>query len=159
MKPILKIGFVIGVLCAIWQVLMAATGWLANPRLFAIFYVVILIEIGVLIWGLRQTAAMNAYGRQLLTGTGASIVAGLLLFLFSFVLTLLLFPGLLGEMKTTMADAMRSAGQPEAQIEAELALQTPLIQAIWGFIGTVVTGFLASLVIAAFLRRKSHPMA
>lgn len=157
MKSIFKVGLTIGVLCAIWQFIMAATGLLTNPHLFGLFYFVILIEVAVLVWGLKRTAAVNGYGAQLLSGTGASVVAGVFLFLFSLVLIVFLFPGLMGEMKAMQTDALRRAGQPEAQIEAALALQTPLFQATMGLIGTVVTGFLASLVIAAFLRKKPKP--
>ncbi len=157
MKSIFKVGLTIGVLCAIWQLLMAATGWLTNPRLFGLFYFVILIEIAVLISGLKGTKDVKTYGGQLLSGTGASVVAGIFLFLFSLVLILFLFPGLMGEMRAMQEDALRRAGQPEAQIQAALAFQTPLFQAAMGFIGTVVTGFLASLAIAAFLRKKSEP--
>jgi len=35
-----------------------------------------------------------------------------------------------------------------------VALQTPLINAFQGFIGTVLTGLVASLLIAIFLRKK-----
>jgi hypothetical protein len=40
-------------------------------------------------------------------------------------------------------------------VEAALAVQTPMIQAAMGFMGTVITGFLASLVIAIFVRKRT----
>ena len=83
------------------------------------------------------------------------MVAGAFLFLFSLMLTTVLFPGIVEEMRAMQAQLLRDAGHTEAEVSAALALQTPLIQAVQGLIGTVVTGVLASIVIAAFLRRKA----
>jgi hypothetical protein len=155
MKSALKIGIVIGLSCAIWQCVMVAAGWLTNPSLFPLFYLVVLIEVAVLVWGLKQTAGQQTYGGQLMTGTGASLIAGGFLFAFSLLLTVVLFPSIMGEMRTMQAQLLRDAGRTEAEVSAALALQTPLIQAGQGLIGTVVTGVLATLVIAIFLRRKA----
>ena len=155
MKSSLKVGLAIGVACAVWQCVMVVTGWLTNPSLFPLFYLVVLIEIGILVWGLRQTAGKQSYGGQFMTGTAASMIAGAFLFVFSLILTTVLFPGVMAEMKAMQAQLLRDAGRTEAEVSAALALQTPLIQAVLGLIGTVVTGVLASLVIAAFLRRKT----
>jgi len=154
MNSILKAGFAIGVLCAIWQVIMALTGWITNPSLMNLFYLVILIEIVVLIWGLKQCAAGNTYGQQVLAGTAMSVLAGVFLFAFSLLLTMVLFPNLINEMKTVQTQVLKDAGRSEAEISVALNLQTPLIQALQGLIGTVVTGLLASLIIAIFMRKK-----
>jgi hypothetical protein len=53
------------------------------------------------------------------------------------------------------AGVMRAAGRTEAEVSAFVALQKPAILAAQGFIGTVVTGLVASLLIAIFLRRKA----
>ena len=133
---------------------MASTGWLTNPGTFKLFYLVVLIQIAVLAWGLRQTATQYGYGGQLLAGTGASLVAGVFLFAFSLLLTTVLFPDLVLKMKSMQEHVLQQAGQSAEQMEAVLALQTPLIQAAQGLLGTVVTGFLATLILAAFLRKK-----
>jgi hypothetical protein len=155
MKSMLKTGLAIGVLCAAWQLIMISAGWLTNPRTFAFFYLVILIQILILIWGMRQTAANHGYGGQLGIGTGSSLIAGAFLFLYSLAATMILFPNLIGEMKAMQTQALQNAGQTKEQVEAALALQTPVIQAAMGFMGTVITGFLASLVIAIFVRKKA----
>jgi hypothetical protein len=68
--------------------------------------------------------------------------------------TMVAFPGLINDMKVMRTHAMQSAGQTPEQIAAAIALQTPLIQALMGFLGTVITGFIASLIIAIFVRKK-----
>jgi hypothetical protein len=154
MKTMFKVGLVIALLCAAWQVIMIAAGWLTNPKTFAFFYLVVLIQVLILIWGLRQTAAQKSYGGQVLIGTGASIIAGILLFLYSLLVTTVLFPNLIGEMKAMATQSLEAAGQTKEQITAALTLNTPLNQATQGLLGTVITGFLASLVIAIFVRKK-----
>ena len=58
-----KSGIWLGVLCVLWTLVMGVTGWYKHPVLLNMFWVVVLIEIGVLVWGLRQTAARSATAR------------------------------------------------------------------------------------------------
>jgi hypothetical protein len=154
MRTIIKTGIYIGGLCALWQLIMAWTRWITNPQLMNLFYLVVLIEIGVLIRALKQSAGDRSYGQQVWAGTAMSIVAGVFLFLFSLFLTTLLFPNLMNEMKEVQGQMLRETGSTDAEISARLRLQTPLIQALMGVAGTLVTGIAASLVIASFAHRK-----
>ena len=154
MKSTWKVGLMIAVFCCAWQLIMVSTGWLTNPRTFSLFYLVILIQVVLLIWGMRRTAADNTYGKQLLFGTLASAIAAILIFAYALVLMTVLFPNLIGEMKAMQTTILKTAGQTEAEIGIAMALQTPVIQAFQGALGTVVTGFLASAVIAIFMRKK-----
>jgi hypothetical protein len=74
------------------------------------------------------------------------------------VFTSLVFPQYFEELRTLQAEMLKARGQTDDQIAAVQALaapfQTPLINALTGVVGTVVTGFVASLVIAAFCRKK-----
>jgi hypothetical protein len=53
-----------------------------------------------------------------------------------------------------LEQAGKSPEEVRAQVEAMAATQTPFLQALFGAIGTIVTGLVASLVIAAFVRRR-----
>lgn len=154
MKSTWKVGLLIAVFCCAWQLIMVLTGWLTNQRTFSLFYLVILIQIVILIWGMRKTAAENKYGKQLLFGTLASLIAAVFVFAYALFLMTVLAPNLIGEIKAMQTTALKAAGQTEAQIGIAMALQTPLIQACQGAAGTIVTGILASAVIAIFLRKK-----
>ena len=50
------------------------------------------------------------------------------------------------------------SGNSESEIKTQVQLasqmQTPIWQALFGLLGTVFTGFIASLIIGAFLRKK-----
>jgi hypothetical protein len=153
-----KSGIWLGVLCVLWTLVMGVTGWYKHPVLLNMFWVVVLIEIGVLVWGLRQTAATAAYLGQVGNGTLIAVIGAAIIFCGSLLFTIVLYPHYFEELRAIQTEMLRSAGKTEAEVGAALEmgaiLQTPLVNALMGVIGTVVTGFLASLVIAAFNRKK-----
>ena len=134
MNPILNTGLLIGLLCAVWMFVCGVTGWYKDPALNRLFFLVIPIEIGGLIWGLRQTAREGRnYSQQIVAGTMMAVIAGVVIVAAS-----------LGFI-TMYPDAMDAprAADPSA---------TPMSQALAGFIGTLVTGILASAAIAIGVR-------
>jgi hypothetical protein len=109
----------------------------------AVFFLVIPIEIGGLIWGLKRTAAEErTYRAQVVAGTLMSVVAGVIIIASSLLFT------------TVFPDHLQ-------ELEARGSSATPMGQALDGFIGTLVTGILASAVIAIWVRdtRRKVPRA
>jgi hypothetical protein len=154
-----KAGITLGVLVAVWTLVMGFSGWYKDPSLNALFFLVILIQIGVLIWGLRKTAQEGrSYWGQVGAGTLISLVGGILIFCSSILFTLVIFPEYFEEIRKAGEAYLRSQGKSEAEIAQQLAeaarSQTSFLQALFGFIGTMVTGVVASLVTAAFCRKK-----
>jgi hypothetical protein len=150
-------GVVLGVVVTLWSLLIVAAGWHVNPAMIWTFSLVVLIEILVLVWALRKTAAEGrTYGAQVWAGLVASIVGGVLIFAGSLLITTVLYPEYFDEIRAMGAEVARQAGQSEAQVQAilETPTQTPVEGALAGLVGTVATGLLASLIIAAFLRRR-----
>jgi hypothetical protein len=134
MNPILNTGLVIGALCAVLMFVCGFTGWYKDPTLKALFFLAIPIEIGGLIWGLRQTAREGRnYSQQIVAGTMMAVIAGIVIVAGSLAFTTM-FPDAM--------DAVRAA-DPSA---------TPMSQALNGFIATLVTGILAAAAIAIFVR-------
>jgi hypothetical protein len=137
MNPILGAGLSIGVLCAIWTFVMGFTGWYKDPVMLRAFFLVIPIEILGLIWGLRRTAAEGrTYRGQIVAGTLMAVVAGVIIICASLIFTTVAFPDYLSDIEPTA---------------------TPMGQALGGFMGTLVTGILASAVIAIWVRSKAVP--
>ena len=159
MNPILSAGVLIGVLCGAWTFVMGFTGWYKDPAMMYAFFVVIPIEIGGLIWGLRKTAARGRnYRAQILAGTMMSIVAGVIIVASSVVFTTLVFPAYFTDIEQVYRTMLQQQGKSEAEIaaaiQANAASQTSMTQALNGFIGTLFTGIVASAVIAIFVRAK-----
>ena len=159
MNPILSAGILIGVLCGLWTFLMGFTGWYKDPAMMNAFFVVILIEIAGLIWGLRQTAAQGrTYFGQVVAGTLMAAVAGVIVICSSLLFTTVAFPDYFKELEAAQRRILQVEGRSPAEIEetirAAAATSTPMAQAMAGFIGTLLTGILASALIAIGVRRK-----
>ena len=158
MSQTLRTGLWIGALCVAWTFVMGFTGWYKDPTLVNAFFLVVLVEVALLVVGLRRTAASQGYGRQVLTGTLMAVVAAAIIFCGSLLFTTVAFPSYFQDLRAAHEEVLRAAGktQPEidAAVQAASAGQTPLANALAGVAGTVVTGFLASLVIAAFHRKR-----
>ena len=161
MNPILSAGVLIGVLCGVWTFVMGFTGWYKDPVMLRAFFVVILIEIGGLIWGLRRTAAEGrTYGGQIVAGTLMAVVAGVIIIGSSLLFTTVAFPDYFRELEAAQRQTLSSQGKSSAEIDeavrASAVASTPMAQAMSGFIGTLVTGILASAVIAIWVRNKEQ---
>ena len=159
MNPILSAGILIGVLCGLWTFVMGFTGWYKDLVMHRAFFFVILIEIGGLIWGLRKTAAQGrTYLGQIVAGTLMAVVAGVVIICSSLLFTMVAFPDYFTELEAVQRQILQSQGRSAAEIDqtvsASAAMNTPMGQAIGGFIGTLVTGIIASAIIAIFVRRK-----
>jgi len=157
MNPILSAGVLIGVLCGAWTFVMGWTGWFKDPVLLRLFFVVILIEIAGLVWGLRQTAKEGrTYGGQIVAGTMMAIVAGVIIIGSSLLFTTVVFPNYFDELRSAYRTILQQQGKSEAEIatllQNEMAGQTPMAQAMAGFLGTLVTGIVASAIIAIWVR-------
>ena len=160
MRPIVTAGIVLGLLVGVWMFVVGAAGWYRNPDMGWLFNVgAIVIEIGALIWGLKQTAAAGRrYGGQILAGLSICVIGGLIIVLVSLVWSGLVFTDVFDVMYDMAADRMADQGMGDQEIDEMLAatafMRTPLAQALMGLIGTLVTGLILSLIVAAFLRHK-----
>jgi len=160
MKPIPKAGIVLGVLVVIWMYVMGVTGWYKDPALLNLFYIVILVEVAVLFWGLKMTAAQGrGYGGQVGAGTLMSVIGAVIILVGSYLFTAFVYPNYFHELNETYRALGPSRGLTPEQVEAQLAamapMQTPLFNALTGAFMTVVTGFVASLIIGAFVKSKT----
>lgn len=158
-NPILSAGILIGVLCAIWTFVMGFTGWYKDPQMLPLFFLVIPIEIGGLLWGLRKTAAQGRnYKGQVVAGTLMAVIAGVIVICSSLIFTTVAFPDYFRELEAANRQMLQAQGKSALEIEEEIrtnaAASTPMGQAMAGFVGTLLTGIVASAIIAIFVRRK-----
>ena len=159
MNTIVKAGVVLGILVEVWTYLMGFTGWYKDPALLNLFWVVIAIQIAVLMWALKRTAAEGrGYGGQVGAGTLISLIAGVFVIVGSLVFTMVVFPNYFRELATIQEQMLRTAGKSEDEIKMVMDMtaktSTPMMQAFFGFCGTLVTGIVVSAIIGAFIRAK-----
>jgi hypothetical protein len=159
MNPIVAAGLLIGGLCGAWMFIMGFSGWYRDPQMLNLFFLVIVIEIAGLLWGLRKTAARGrTYSGQVVAGTTMAIIAGLVIIVCSLLFTTVAFPDYFEEINAMSRELMQAEGKTEAEITQAISAvspqQTPVSYALSGFLGTFMTGVIASAIIAAFIRQR-----
>jgi hypothetical protein len=164
MKSAVQAGVVLGVTVLVWTLIHGFTGWYKDPAMSQTFWIVIPIQVILMVWMLRKTKALGyAYGQQVMAGVVMSLVAGVIIFAGSYVITTVVFPTYYEDMKAMAERIMVARGLTPDQVQTGLAkqasLNTPLVQSFMGFIGTFVTGLLVSLIGAAFIRHRATPIA
>ena len=87
-----------------------------------------------------------------------AVIAGVIIFVSSFLFTTVAFPSYFEDVNTMARQVLQQQGKSEAEIQsfldAQAPGQTPFLNALVGFIMTIVTGVIASAVIAAFIRHR-----
>ncbi len=158
MPPTLRAGLVLGLSVAAWTFVMGFTGWYKSPSLLYLFWLVMPLQIGILLWALRGTAKVDGYGRQVWNGVSISLLGSMIIFAGSLFFTTKVFPHYFQEIEALGRQMMAKQGLSPAQIEAavhaQAPMQTPRASAMAGAIGTVVTGFLTSVIASYWLRKK-----
>ncbi len=159
MRVIVVSGVALGALISAWVALFATTGLYRHPSAAWSFQAVTAIQVVVLVFGLRKTAALGrTYWGQVRAGALMSIVGGAVVAIGTLLLMTVVAPHFLEDVRRLEAERLAARGVEQAEIAARMAaaarIQTPGIQAIVGFLGTVATGFVASLVIGAFIRAR-----
>ena len=74
MNTVIRTGLVLGLSCTVWMFVVGFAGWYKDPALQALFWVVVPIEIGVLVWGLGHLFA-NGEGRSIVLFGGLALWA------------------------------------------------------------------------------------
>ena len=159
MTPTVRTGVVLGALVVAWTFVMGLTGWYKDPALLNLFFLVVLLEILAIYYALRQTAAVNPYGQQLVTGTTVAAVAAVIIFLGSLLFTTVAFPDYFQELQRSGRELFQRQGLTEEEIARRLeqaaAWQTPVMNALQGVIGTLATGVVTSAIFATWLRKRT----
>ena len=159
MKAIPKAGLTLGALVVIWTFITGVAGSYKDPALQNLFWFVVVIQVGVMIWGLRLSAREGrGYGAQVGAGVLMSLIGGVIIFLGSLLFTTVVFPSYFADIRQLGEEMLRAHGMSEEMIKTQLEwqakFQTPFMSALMGFLGTMITGLVVSLVVGAFLRKK-----
>jgi nitrogen fixation/metabolism regulation signal transduction histidine kinase len=159
MSGAIKAGVGLAVVVAILSVIFAATGMHEAGILPGLVLMVLYIAltIGAVFWTLKQTAAENGYGKQLLNVVVFGLVAGVLICVFSILNLNVFFPSYLEENTTAMVEFFESTNMPEEALQAQvekLEARTAWRESMNGGIGTFVTSLVIGAIVAIFKRKK-----
>jgi hypothetical protein len=166
MSTSIKFGIYTGISVAIWTIIMGFTGWFKDPILLNLFWIVIIFQFVLLFIGLKKSSlevgsngeSGKSYSNLIKDGLLITIIAGVLIFFSSIIFTTLLYPEYFNEIQDSYRQILTSAGKSEVEIEKLLEensrTQTPFLQALFGFIGTFLTGLLGSSIFSAIFRKR-----
>ena len=159
MNTIVKAGLILGILVEVWTYVVGFAGWYKDPALVNLFYVVIPIHIGVLVWALRQTAAEGRkYGGQVGAGTLISAVGAVIVFAGSLLFTTVVFPEYFNEVQAMteqmLTDRGMSGEEVQQVMDTQAAFTNPIVNAITGAVMTIISGLIFSLIIGIFVKAK-----
>jgi hypothetical protein len=91
-------------------------------------------------------------------GTLLAFVGGCLILATSYLYLTQVNPNYTAEAQEAQIAALRQANVDEATIQQQMAatekFQTPIAQAVVGFIATVITGFILSAILGIFIRSR-----
>ena len=155
----IKAGVILAVLVTLTSATLIATGLHENFIVLNIVSIVvyIAINVGVVFWALKRTAAENTYRLQLRSSLVLGVVGGLLVFLGSWLLLAVVFPGALPAIREGAVAFMEGSGMTDPQVLEQmesLDAATPLSQSIPGGFFTVLTSLVSGAIIGAFQRKK-----
>ena len=160
MGVIVKASLGLTILVAVLSLGIAFSGLQeSNPMVGGLAFIAlaILFNVGCVFWGLKQSATQNGYLRQLLAAAGIGLLAGVLIFCFSFLMLTVLMPDHLEEVKGGTIDWLESMDMPEKVLEAQVAkveAKTAAGESLAGLIGTFFTSLIAGAIVGIFLRKK-----
>ncbi len=160
MSPTIKAGVVLGLAVEVWTFIVIALGWHKDPMMLMLFYLVIFIQAGVLVWGLRMTAAQGkGYGAQVGAGTLMSAIGAVIIFIGAYLMVTTVFPNYFVEVQEAGRMALSTQGYSEeaiqTQMDAMAPMQTPMANSLTGAVATIITGLIESLIIAAFVKAQA----
>lgn len=157
-KTVISGGVALGLAVAGWTLVMGFSGLYLHPTLNTLFFVVVPVQVGILIWALRRTRDTGAeYGGQVKAGTLLSVVAAPIVFVQSYVFTTVLFPNYFADLRAVHEQMLRADGIDDATLARALeqgGTPTSLQNAITGAIATIITGVVVSAIIAIFVRTR-----
>ena len=160
MSILWRYGLLLGILVAAWTYAMGFSGWIRDPQLKNLFWLVIPIQIGVLILAMRSAAKAGAgYLARVGAGIGVSVIGGVIIFAASLLFTLVVFPDHFKDLRVIQETRLREKGKTEEEIAAKMRrsekIDSPASQATSGLMGTLLTGIVGSAVGSTFIKKKS----
>lgn len=117
-----------------------------------------LITLGLLQIRNRKLDGFISYGKALGTGTLLSLVAAMLLAIYTYIFLEFIDPGFIDSIMEKAYNDMQAQGSSEAEIDMAMKITegftNPFVMAFTGIFTNVLLGFLGSLIIAAAVKRE-----
>ena len=156
-------GAMLGLALIIYSLLLWMLDATTNRGLSFISYGIMIAGIFIAIKSFRdhEQGGYITYKRALWLGTLTSVFAGIITSFFAYLLYTFIDPGLIDKTYVIMEQAYYDAGMSDNQIEAAMVIAkrftNPVMMMVFGFLGSVLVGFIFSLILSIFLKNETDP--
>jgi len=163
-KANLTNGIILGLISIVYTLVLYFLDMTFNKSLGYIF---IVVQIGILFYMLksyRDTVLHGymTYGQSLGAGVVIILYSTILTTIFSYILYKFIDPGLTTKILAITEESMASRGMTQEQVDAGMAMSkkmmTPGFMVISGFLGSMLFGTIASLLVSIFTRKEGNPL-
>jgi hypothetical protein len=160
-------GVITGAVLILYSLLLFLAGMHTNKYLGWVGYVIL---IGGMVWGTleyrkKYLGGFMPYGKAFISCFMTGLYAGIILAVYMFVFSKFIHPGLVQEMLDISRQAMyeSNANMTDEQVEQALAISakfmTPVMMAIWTFVGYIIASAIIGLLAAIFLKKEDRSAA
>ncbi|WP_149240547.1 DUF4199 domain-containing protein [Dyadobacter sp. 32] len=154
----LKYGVLASVVIMVFTTIINVTGQSQNKWLTSLSFVFMIVGIVVAMKSFKEeNKGFMTYGEGLGLGSLVSAIMGLLGSTFSVLYNKFIDPTIITQAMDTARSEMESKGMDDAQIDQAMAMSekfmSPGVLFAFGVIGSLMVGFVLSLIIAAILRK------
>lgn len=165
--PSLIRGVYLGIALILFSLIIYLLGVDRTSPIVYLSYLVLAIG---LFWSVvsfrdKDLGGYCSYGKAFSAGFYTGLIASLLAGIYTFVYAQVIDPGLAGEILLEAEEKMlmQNPDMPDEQIEMALSMTemmtTPIMMAVWGFVGNLVVSTVFSLIISIFAKRENNQIA
>ncbi|MCU0472723.1 MAG: DUF4199 domain-containing protein [Bacteroidales bacterium] len=163
-KANLTNGLIMGLIGIVYSLVIYFLDLSLNKVQGYVFMVILLVVLFFLVKSFRDNYmhGMITFGQSLGAGLIIFLYYSIIMALFTYILYAVIDPDLTGKMLAAGEEAMLKKGMPQTQIDAGMAIQAkimkPAFMALMGILSSMFTGFIISLLVAAFVRKEGNPL-
>ena len=160
MKGPVRWGLILGVGVAVLNVVFALAGWhRVYEMTFAFLAAAILLNAVTVVLCLREQAATESWAGQVKNGLIVGLVASVLVFVASYLVTAVVFPDYFAEMAEGYRSTYEQMNLSEAEVNelvAATAATSSSQAAFSGVVGTLGTSLVVAAIAGLWLRKKEE---
>ena len=155
----LKYGLITALISIVYTLILMVLDMSENQLLSGLSFIIMIAGI---VLAMKEYRTLNggfmSYGQGLGLVTLVSTVTGLLSGIFMWIYTSFVDTEYMARMRDKQVDALLDRGMSDEEVDAAMKMtesfQGPLALILGGLIGSVVIGFLLSLILSAIMKRN-----
>lgn len=158
MKGPVRWGVILGGSVAALSLFFGLAGWHRTYKMSFVFLAIaILINVVTVVLCLRERASSESWLGQVRNGLTVGLVASVIIFVASWLVTTAVFPDYFTEMANGYRETYANMGLSEdevADLVAATAATSPVRSAFDGVVGTIATSLVVAAIAGVWLRSK-----